>query len=93
MRFLATVERIQRDRPCAGWILTAVGVALPILASLGTFALFDLADFSSQVRDQYERPPGIIAYSLFALAIAFFALLFLVGLLLIWARVRRYVST
>ena len=88
MRFVTTVQRVQRDRPALGWFLTVLGVVLPVLASLGIVLLFSLADFSSHVRDDFEARPGEIAYSLFALALIACGCLFVTGLLLVWARVR-----
>jgi membrane protease YdiL (CAAX protease family) len=92
MKILAIMERIQRERPGMGWLLTVLGVIMPVIASLGACFLFALAGFSSNVRDTYEKPPGVLDYFLFGLALAMCACLFLTGILLIWARVRRCIA-
>ena len=90
MKFITKVQRIQRSRPGVGWFLTGLGFILPVFSVLGAFLLFGVADFSSQVRDEFERPPGAFEHSLFALALLLLVSLFVAGLILIWARVRRY---
>jgi len=92
MKLLVTVERVYRERQTLGWVLTLVGVALPVIGTLGLYCLYALADFSSHVRDDHDKPPGVIAYSLFAIAIAVCGCFISAGLLLIWTRVRRYVA-
>ena len=89
MKLFAKVERVYRERPVLGWILTFAGMVLPVIGTLGLYFLHALADFSSHVRDDYETPPGAIAYSLFAFAIALCAAFIGAGLLLTWTRMRR----
>jgi phosphate starvation-inducible membrane PsiE len=88
MRLVATEERIQHQRPVLGWLLTVVGVVLSLVACVGVVWLFNLKAFSSNVRDDFERVPGFAGYALFWLGIAFFAVCFITGLLLMRARFR-----
>jgi len=90
--FLTKIERIQRERPGTGWLITALGIILTIIACWGVVFLFDHKDLSSVVRDDFEKPPGVTDYFIFALALLACGVLFFTGLFLIWARVRRYVA-
>ncbi len=92
MPFLTTIERIQRERFVIGWLLTGLEIVLPVIAALGVVFLFNLKSFASAVRDDFEKPPGVIDYAEFILALLVCGSLFFVGLFLIWARVRRYVA-
>lgn len=93
MKFVSSIQRIQHERPGVGWALTLSGAVLPVVASFGIWLLFRAKDFASQVRDDFERSPGFIDYTVFSLALLFFAALFVAGLVLLWARVRRHDST
>jgi len=90
--FLTNIERVQRERPGTGWLITAVRIILPIIACLGVAFLFHLKNHSSVVRDDFEKPPGVTDYFIFALALLACGVLFFTGLFLIWVRVRRYVA-
>ena len=90
MRLLTKIERIQRERPAVGWLLTTLGILLPLIASFGIWFLFALADFSSNLRDGFEKPPGTLEYALFTLMLIGCGGLFVTGLILIWARARGF---
>lgn len=92
MKWLNTVERVYRQRPVSGWMLTLAGFALPLIGAFGIYGLYSAADFSSEVRDQYEKPPGVMSYTMFGLAIAVCGSFIGAGLLLVWTRFRKYVS-
>ena len=92
MAFLTKIERIQRERPGTGWLITAVGIILPIIACVGVVFLFDLKNFLSTIHDVIEKPPAATGSFVFALALLACGVLFFTGLFLIWVRVRRYVA-
>jgi len=91
MSLLGAIEQIQRKHRAFGWLLTTIGFVLPVIAVCGVMFLFALADFSSQVRDEFEKPPGFGSYLAFALGLSICLLSFVSGLLLIRARFRRSV--
>ena len=92
MRLVTTIQRVQREKPRLGWFLTGLGFISSVISVVGVFLLFGSSHFASDVRDQVEKPPGAVEYSLFALAMLAMVSLFVAGLILIWARVRKYVA-
>jgi hypothetical protein len=90
MRLVSSIQRIQRQRPSIGWALTLLGGVLLVLAPFAIALLFGARDFASNVRDDFEKAPGPVEYALFNLAVAFFVVVFVAGLLLIWARIRKH---
>lgn len=89
MGFVSSIQRIQRQRPSVGWALTILGLVLLGLAPCAIWFLFGARDFTSNVRDAFEKPPSSVDYALFSLAVFFFVVVFAAGLLLIWARIRK----
>lgn len=90
MGLISCIQRIQRERRSIGWALTLFGVVLMVFAPFAILLLFGTRDLASNVRDDFEKPPGPIDYALFNLAVAFLVVVFATGLLLIWARIRKH---
>ena len=66
------------------WPRWLVGLSALGIATLSIFTLwflFSLKEFSSNVRDTYETPPGIFQYLLFALIVISLSVMAIVGLL------------
>ncbi|MEI9863530.1 MAG: hypothetical protein WDN00_03040 [Limisphaerales bacterium] len=66
-----------------------LGIALLILALVGVVLIFGVADFSSAVRDDLEKPLGVMDYFIFALLLLFSVAVFLVGLFILWSGVHK----
>lgn len=65
------------------------GVVLLALASVGFLFAFGVADFSSAVRDDFEKQRGVTDYSVFTLTLLACAALFLAGVRVLWVSARK----
>ena len=73
----------------ARWIAVPAGAIVAFVSGFTLWFLFQLKDFSSAVRDNFEQPPGPVQYVLFGALCATLLVSFWLGLCSIVLGVRR----
>lgn len=71
------------------WVAFPVGLLSSVVAMAGLWFLFVLKDYSSDLRDAYEAPPGPIQYLLFGMLCIGFLLLLVGGIVSMVLGLRR----
>lgn len=80
-----TAARLGKRR----WVAFPVGLLASVVAMVGFWFLFALKDYSSDLRDAYEAPPGPIQYLLFGMLCIGFLLLLVGGIVSMVLGLRR----
>lgn len=78
-----TLQRLYTALTQRRWLALLLGAAASGFATLSLVFVLKLKDFSSNLRDAYEAPPGPIQHILFWVSCAGLAVLFALGVILL----------